>query len=85
MEIDTNMILMVAVLMSALVTLAAVVVPAWLAHVERRQKYELRTMRMETFDEVLHKAQLADLARDCIAGRETWEPEPATSGGDNKQ
>lgn len=85
MEIDTNMILMVAVLMSALVTLAAVVVPAWLAHVERRQKYELRTMRMETFDEVLHKAQLADLARDCIAGQETWEPEPATSGGDNKQ
>ena len=85
MTIDTNLILMVAVLMSALVTLAAVVVPAWLAHVERRQKYELRTMRMETFDEVLHKAQLADLARDCIAGRETWEPEPATSGGDNKQ
>lgn len=85
MTIDTNLILMIAVILSAMVTLAAVVIPAWLAHVERKQKYELRTMRMETFDEMLHKAQLADLARDCIAGRETWEPEPATSGGDSKQ
>jgi hypothetical protein len=70
---------MVAVILSGLASIAAFAVPAYLNHLKHVQKvenkHELRLMRLNTFDEVLHKAQLADLARDCIAGRETWQQE----------
>jgi len=34
-------------------------------------RIEAERQRLDSFNEIVHKAQLADLARDCIAGKET--------------
>ena len=40
-------------------------------------RIEAERQRLDSFNEIVHKAQLADLARDCIAGKETaWVDTP---------
>lgn len=43
----------------------------------KADRVEAERQRMDSFNEIVHKAQLADLARDCIAGKETaWVDAP---------
>ena len=71
-------------------------IPQYLKHLRKQaeaeadakreaDRIEAERRRLDSFNEIVHKAQLADLARDCIAGRETaWTLEntekPAESG-----
>lgn len=63
-------------------------IPQYLKHLRKQAEAEAKAtreadrieaerQRLDSFNEIVHKAQLADLARDCIAGKETaWVDTP---------
>ena len=69
-------------LIFAAASVAVAVIPQYLKHLRKTaeaeaeaqrkaDRIEAERQRLDSFNEIVHKAQLADLARDCIAGRET--------------
>ena len=69
-------------LIFGLATVAIAAFPQYLKHLRKTaeaeaeakrkaDRIEAERQRLDSFNEIVHKAQLADLARDCIAGRET--------------
>jgi hypothetical protein len=72
----------------AAASVAIAVIPQYLKHLRKTaeaeaeaqrkaDRIEAERQRIDSFTEIIHKAQLADVARDCIAGRETAWVEPA--------
>jgi len=76
-------------LICAAASVAVAVIPQYLKHLEhvaaaeadtkrKADRIEAERQRIDSFTEIIHKAQLADVARDCIAGRETaWVDAPS--------
>jgi len=74
---------LIVVVMFCVVAFTFVLIPELLKHYRKVQKAEAEAertaqkaeqeqQRLDAFNEIVHKAQLSDLAKDCIAGRETW-------------
>lgn len=75
--------LLFIVMMICVVTFTVVLIPELPKHYRKVQKAETEAeravqkaeherQRLHAFNEIVHKAQLSDFARDCISGRETW-------------
>jgi len=71
-----------AALVSAAASVLIVAIPSYLKHLRKTaeaeadakrkaDRIEAERQRIDSFNEIIHKAQLGDLARDCIAGKET--------------
>ena len=78
----TETLVFAIIALIALVIIAIVAIPQYFKHAMKTAKIEAEAerkaaraeaeqQRMNSFNEIVHKAQLADLARDCIAGKET--------------
>ena len=86
-------IIALVALVIALVVIAIVAIPQYFKHANKMARIEAEAerkaarveaerQRLDSFNEIIHKAQLGDIARDCIAGKETaWVDTPT---GDKK-
>lgn len=94
-ELSEPFVLLVVVML-CVVAFTVVLIPELLKHYRKVQKAETEAehtaqkaeqerQRLDAFNEIVHKAQLSDLAKDCIAGRETWTETDDKEGDEAKR